>query len=79
MNPPEAHRSSWQRVTVVLLAVVSWAAAAALFAGYGVALRRALEPERYVLGAAGWIVGLLAFYLVAKIVRREEENEDTRR
>ena len=76
MNPPDAHRSNWHRATVGLLAVASWAAAAALFAGYGVAMRRALETESYLLGGAGWLFGLLAFYLVAKIVRQGEDADN---
>lgn len=68
--PPRAKRWNWHRIAVGLMAVVSWALAAALFRGYAIALLEARERASWLLWIASWTFSVVGLLVVLKSLAR---------
>jgi hypothetical protein len=63
------HSLYWRRAALGFAAIASWLLATVLFASYTAAWQDAFTPRRFLLGASGWISGLIAIHLLARLLR----------
>lgn len=68
--PHRAKRLNWHRMALGLMAVVSWALAAALFRGYAIALLESRERESWLLWFASWTLSLAGLLIILKSLAR---------
>lgn len=70
MPSDDVTRSNFHRAVTGLTAMASWLLAVSLFAGYARASQESLEEEGILLGLGGWVFGILALILVARLLPR---------